>query len=191
MLGNQEKEINVVGFSKKSSLFGVFLIVLSIAVYMLFTNVISDGVSIMKIDLAKSNEELSGLNGEIQKYKEFEEKLDLATVVNKQEVLNAVPIAMAQDQVIENVINIADTYDITLNSISFSKGGGNQEGVKSLVVNASFIGNYNDLVDFLEGIEQNSRIFKVSSISVQISKLDISKIERASFSLAIETFYQD
>lgn len=191
MLQNQEQEINIVGASKKSSLIGVFLIVLSLSVYILFVRPMSEVVATVEGDVFTKSEEISKLSEEIKNYKEYEEKLDLSTEVNKQEVFKAVPIEMNQDEVIEDVINIADTYDITLNSISFSKGGSEQEGVNSLMINASFIGNYNDLVDFLEGIEQNPRVFRVNSISVQISKLDISNLERASFSLAIETFYQN
>lgn len=191
MLENQEKEINLAGSSKKSTLIGVFLIVLALAVYMLLIRPFVEQSAVLKTNIVAKGEELAKVGEEIKNYKDFEEKLNLSTEVNKQEVFKAIPSQMRQDEVIEDIINIADTYDITLNSISFSKGGSGQDSVKSLVVNASFIGNYNDLVDFLEGIEQNPRVFKVNSISVQINKLDISKLERASFSLAIETFYQE
>ncbi len=191
MLGNQEKEIALVGDSRRSSLVGVLLIVLSLAAYMLFISPFSEKVDVLNADIVTKNEELVKISDQIKSYKDSQANLKLSTEVERLEVLKAVPAEMRQDEVIEDIINIAKTYDITLSSISFSKAGSEQSGVKSLVVNASFIGNYNDLIDFLEGIEGNPRVFNVNSISVQISKLEISDIERASFSLAIETFYQE
>ena len=82
-------------------------------------------------------------------------------------------------------------YDIELHSISFGKGQVNEQGVASLRISASFEGNYLDLTDFLEGLEQNARLFIVDSISVQVSQAEISNIERANFSLTIEAFFQN
>ena len=46
-------------------------------------------------------------------------------------------------------------------------------------------------MDFLEGIENNGRLFKVNSINVQLSTLDLLGFERATFTLTMEAFYQE
>lgn len=191
MLNQTDHEITLTGPSKKSSFFGALFIVVALAAYVLFIRPISERVDALEADTQKKSTELEEINTKIKDFKNFESDLKLSTEVQRLEVLKAVPTEMNQDEVIEDIIEIAKTYDIELNSISFSRGGTNKEAVKSLVVNASFLGNYLDLIDFLEGLEQNARVLKVNSINVQISKLDISKIERASFSLSIETFFQN
>lgn len=104
--------------------------------------------------------------------------------------LAAVPKGLNQDEVIRNLIEVADNYDIDLNAINFARANTNFDGVGLLKINASFEGNYSDLIDFLSGLEDSERLFKVNSINVQIADTSISGLSRANFSLAIDTFYQ-
>lgn len=188
---DKDQEIRLTGTSKKSSFVGALLIVVALAAYILFLRPISERVDVLQANVEAKSVELKDIDGQIADFKGFESDLKLTTEVQRLEVLKAVPTEMNQDEVIQDIIKIAETYDIELSSISFSKGNTSKDAVKSLVVNASFLGNYLDLIDFLEGVEQNARVLKVNSINVQISKLDVSKLERASFSLSIETFFQN
>lgn len=186
-----EKEIRLADSSSKTPLIGALLLVMAIAGYALLTRPMSSQLSAMKTDITTKNVELAGLKERLDFLNQAEKELELTTEVQRLESLKAVPVSIRQDEVIKNLIDIAKNSDIELHSISFSKGSTSREGIGSLRISSNFEGNYLDLTDFLEALEENARIFKVESISVQVSKLDISDVERTSFSLIIETFYQN
>ncbi len=186
-----EKEIQLENPSHKAPLIGVLMILVAVAGYVFFTKPLADNVDILKTDLTTKSTLLTDLKTRLDSLIQAEKELELTTEVQRIESLKAVPAGMNQDEVITDLIQIAKENNIELHSISFSKGSTNQEDVGSLRVSASFEGNYLDLTDFLEGLEENARIFKVDSISVQVSKVQITDIERASFSLTIDTFFQN
>ncbi|PIP66563.1 hypothetical protein COW94_01140 [Candidatus Peregrinibacteria bacterium CG22_combo_CG10-13_8_21_14_all_44_10] len=70
--------------------------------------------------------------------------------------------------------------------MSFSAIEGDQTG--AIAISASFDGNYQDLIGFLESIEKNGRKLRVRSINVQL--FEESSVARANFSLLIEAYYQ-
>lgn len=186
-----EKEIRLVDNSSKAPLFGALLLVIAIAGYALLIRPLSANLQLAKADLLAKNVQLEELKSRLDFLNQAEQDLDLTTEVKRQESLKAVPVLMQQDKVIRDLIEIAKNNGIQLHSISFSRGSTSREGIGSLRISSSFEGNYLDLTDFLEALEENGRTFKVESISVQVSKLDISDVERANFSLTIETFYQN
>lgn len=190
MLGNTEKEIGLRPASAKSTLFGILLVVVAIFVYVFFVKTLKVDIGQLEADLLTQNAELEKIVVELKKADEAQKSLNLASTVEKTQSLKAVPEAMQQDEVIRDLITIARVYDITLKSISFSKGSGPRTDVGGLRVSASFEGNYLDLTSFLQGLEENDRLFKVESISVQIGQLALSDIERANFSLSMLTYFQ-
>lgn len=192
MLGNnQEKEIAFQPPSSKGTLVGVLLLVVAVAAYVFFARPISADLDVLEANLTTKTVELDKLKTEIAELNKAEDALDLTSEVQKTESLKEVPDKMYQDQVIRDLIEIAENYEIALRSISFSKGSGPNDKIGSLRISASFEGNYLDLTDFLEGLEQNDRIFKVESINVQLSQLSLSDLERVSFSLNIQTYFQN
>lgn len=190
MLG-QGNDIEIHSGSNKKPLIGVFLIVLAIAGYSFYTRSLADENSQLSADISSKTAELQALQTQIKTLKSAEDEYELSTEVERLESLKAIPLGLNQDEVINDLTEIAENYDITLHSISFGKGQVNSEGVASLRISASFEGNYLDLTDFLEGLEQNARLFVVDSISVQVSQAEISNTERANFSLTIEAFFQN
>ncbi|MBD3360533.1 type 4a pilus biogenesis protein PilO [Candidatus Peregrinibacteria bacterium] len=184
-------EIKVKSPSKTAPLLGVLLILASVAGYIFFTEPLSDDVSAMKDSVSSASESIDELKQEIENFQEAQEELKVSTEVQRIEVLKSVPVAVNQDEVIRDIIGITEDYDIDLNSISFGKSGANIEGVESLRVNASFEGSYLDLINFLEAVEQNARLLRINSISVQISTIAITGLQRATFSLSMEAFYQE
>ncbi|MEK7548169.1 MAG: hypothetical protein AAB540_04705 [Patescibacteria group bacterium] len=191
MLGQSEKEINFTPLSNKWPIVGVFLIVLSLALYVFLAKPVAEDVSFASTDISSKETKIEELKAKIKGFEEAEKQFDLTTEVDRLEILKSVPVGMHQDSVIKNLIEIADTYDIVLNSIGFSQGDSDVDNVSSLRISSSFEGSYDDLTEFLEGLEQNARVFKVSSISVQVSNAELSDLKRANFSLTIETFFQD
>lgn len=187
---NPDKEIELRPDSRKTQLFGLLLLVFAVVGYVVFLRPLSTQIDIVKTDLVTKTGQVDVLKLQIDEFEKSEKELELSTEVQRLEILKAVPTELDQDGVIRDIVEIAETYDIELKSISFGKGGTKHDGVGALRISASFEGNYTDLTDFLEGLEQNARLFKVDSISVQINKLDITDIERANFALTIESFFQ-
>lgn len=192
MFGKTDQpEIKLASGGNTSTIVGAFLIIVAIAGYVFFVRPLGEIVSTAQAEISAKDTEISTMKSRLDVYKKSEEDLNITTAVKKDEVLKAIPGRLKQDEVIEDLIKIADDYKVDLRSISFSKGASSTEGVSTLRISSSFEGNYSDLTAFLEGIEQNARLFKVDNISVQVKKVDVSDIERANFSLSIEAFYQD
>ncbi len=185
-----EQEIRFADNSNKTSLIGVLLIVLAIAAFTFVIRPISSQLDVFKTDVTAKNTTLDGLKTKLENLNKSEQELELTSEVKRQESLKAVPIGMKEDEVIKDIIQIAKQNNVTLNSISFAKGSGAKEGIGSLRISSTFEGNYQDLTGFLQGLEQNGRTFRVDSVNVQVNKLEISDVERASFSLSIDTYFQ-
>lgn len=186
-----EKEIRLVDNASKAPLIGVLLLVMTISGYVLLTRPMSTQLNVLKTEVVVKNNKLTELKKQLDSLNQAEKDLELTTEVQRNKSMDSVPDSMKQDEVIKKLIEIAQEKNILLHSISFSKGSTSREGIGSLRISSSFEGNYLDLTSFLEALEENKRILKVESISVQVAKLEISDIERASFSLTIETFYQN
>ena len=191
MFDKKEAEIEISSPSRVKPLIGALLVLVSVFAYIFFLRPISAELSTIEADVLAKNTQADQITAQIQQYIAASEQLDLSTEVERLEILKTVPKEMDQDEVIRDLIDIARNYDIALNSLSFGQGMSGKEGVSTLRINASFEGNYADLTTFLEGIESNTRMFRVNSISVQINTLDISDIKRATFSLSMEAFYQN
>lgn len=187
---DKPKEISISTKSKTEALIGVLLVLAAVVVYVFFVNNVSNDLSVAKADLTSKESQLASLETQNDAYRKAEADLDL-TDVKRRDILKAVPIGLNQDEVIRNLVEIADTHDVELNSLSFSKGSSGAEGVGTLRISSSFEGNYSDLIDFLEGLEENARTMQISSVSVQVNTLDVSDVKRATFSLSMDTFYQE
>lgn len=178
---------NEVRQSSLSSLIGALFILVAAVVYVFFVKVVADENALKEADLAaleaeidllRGGEEIAGL-GEIANLSALEIK----------EAARKIPDALTQDEVLRSLIEMAEDNEITLNSIGFSKGATTLDGVGSLRINAGFQGNYQDLVNFLEAIEQSRRFYRVTSINVTVNRLNVTDLEVANFSLSLETFY--
>lgn len=192
MADNQPKgDIEFRTPSRAGTLIGVLLILAVIVGYFFYTKPLGADISVVEDDISAKTGEIEVLKQQIADFESAEEELGISTEVQKLESLRAIPADMRQDEVIKDIINITETYDTGLKSLSFGEGSSGYEGINSLRINASFEGNYSDLVSFLEGIEQNPRIFKIESINIQLDELDILNLKRATFSLSMEAFFSE
>jgi hypothetical protein len=190
MFKNDDENVNVSPYADKTTLFGILLILLAVAVYVFFAKPVGAEVSLIKNQVVVKENEIETLKTELAKFEEAKEELQLVTEVQRRESLRAIPVNIDQDEVIRDLLKIAEANNIVLRSISFSKSEGATRDAKILRINAGFEAGYNDLTRFLRGLETNSRLFRVVSINVQVRKLDFIEYEGVSFSLGIETFYQ-
>lgn len=174
----------------KGGLVGAVMVVAAIAVYVFVGRGFAEEKSTLQVELDSKMAELSVFTAQEQEIESASAELNLTSTVEQFTSLNAIPANIDQDEVIRTLIDIAERFDIDLSAINFSRASSELDSVDVLRVNASFSGNYGDLIDFLEGIEESDRLFKVSSINVQVAETGITGLERANFSLSIDTFYQ-
>ncbi len=191
MLGQEKnQDVSFRQSSRLGTLIGVFLILLSVLIYVFVTRPLAAEVSTMHSSIAEKKEKTMTLENELALLQNAESELDITSVVKQQQATKAIPLGINQDEVIRDLINIADTYDVELRSLSFGQGGSDQQDVNSLRINSSFHGSYTDLIGFLQGLEQNARLLRVNTISVQLEDLGIGTVQRAIFTLSMEAFYQ-
>ncbi|PIR54995.1 hypothetical protein COU74_04645 [Candidatus Peregrinibacteria bacterium CG10_big_fil_rev_8_21_14_0_10_36_19] len=189
-LENQDVQFNS-GPSKSSTLAGVFLVLVSIALYMFFIKGFVSEVEVKASDINDKQVKILEMKNKIAEITAAEQKWDVSTEVQRAEVLKSIPVGLNQDEVIQDLVRIAKLNDIELNSVSFGRGSEGKDGIGSLRINSSFEGNYSDLVGFLKEIEENGRLFKVNSINVQVNTFESSSFERISFALNLEAYYQN
>lgn len=176
--------------SGKSGFVGIFFVLLAVVLYVFLGRGFASNRAEVQANFDLKSQELEKLRNQEVEIDRAKDELKLTSTVEQFTSLAAVPAGLNQDEVIRNVIEVADSYDISLNAINFSRSNSNLEGIGVLKINASFEANYGDLIDFLQGLEDSERLFKVSSINVQISDTGISGLSKANFSLSIDTFYQ-
>jgi len=179
------------GLRRALSLIGLVLMIGSVAMYAFYIRPLWDGYDQLKADVTSKQERISELKAQINSFKSAEEKMDVTTDVQKLKFLNSIPVGLNQDKVIEDLVKIAEGHDIELRSVSFGLTEGYRENIGALRINASFEGDYADLINFLQGIEENPRLFKVTSINVQVSQFEDVDIKKVTFSLAVDAFYQN
>jgi len=188
---NQVSEYGGGGKLKKAlPLIGIVMLIFSVSAYALFVRSEMDDYSKVKADISTKSERVAQLKKQIDTYKETEKKMDLTTEVQKKTLINSIPVGVNQDGIIEDLVKIASENDVKLKSVSFGVSRGDETKVGVVKMNASFEGNYNDLLNFLEGIEENARFFKVTSISVQVNDVSGLDIKRVTFSLSLDAYYQ-
>lgn len=187
---NKEESIKMKKSSNKGVLIGSLLTLFAIGGYVFFTMPVAAEVSSLKDEVSVKENRVEDLRSRIAALEEAKEEYQLTTEVQRRESLRAVPVGMNQDDVIRDLMDIGERENVTLRSISFSRGSSGLDGIGLLRISAGFEGSYDELTDFLRSLETNTRIFRVSSINVQVRRLDFADLERAAFSLTIETFYQ-
>jgi len=178
------------GVKRIMSLVGVVMLIAAVSTYAFYVRPQMQDYSKVKADITSKSERIEKLKTQITTYKDTEKKMDLTTEVQKKTLINSIPIGVNQDGIIEDLVKIADENDVNLKSVSFGVSRSDETKVGVVKMNASFEGNYNDLLNFLEGIEENARFFKVTSINVQVSEVPDLDIKKVMFSLSIDAYYQ-
>lgn len=173
----------------KKTIIGLIMILVSVLLYVFIYQPISGSNGLLAVDVADLNSKILQSQNNLSMLEEQKDELDLTTDTAMFSLKNAIPLEMQQDMVIRDLISVSDANKISLNSISFGKGGVGEEGVAVLRVVAGFEGGFTDLIRFLEGLESNKRKFTVNSVSVQLASLTVGGIRKANFSLAMETYF--
>lgn len=169
---------------------GAGLLVLSLGLYLFLLRPMQADYTEMSSVLSSKEESASKLRAEIAAYQNAEKSMDIGTEIQKKTLLNFIPVGVNQDAVIEDLIKIGKANGIVLHSVSFGLADKVYEGVGALKISASFEGNYADLIHFLKGVEENSRLLKVTSINVQVNYIEDLDLKHVTFSLTMDAYYQ-
>lgn len=175
---------------KKSSTFlnliSIVLIVLVVLGVVFYLNPWRTNVETLGAELAAKDAEVASLTARVTELESLREELG-SSGVTEEKLLLQVPEGVNQDDLLTDLYDLATEAEITLNGVSFSTTEG-EDGAGVVVMSASFDGDYEDLIDFLEAVESSVRKIVVTSISVQLS--EDAETPHASFGLAMEAYYQ-
>ncbi|MBU1019023.1 MAG: type 4a pilus biogenesis protein PilO [Patescibacteria group bacterium] len=174
---------------KKSSTFlnllSVVLLVAVVLGFVFYVNPLSQDVESLNADLEGKTAEVEDLIARVAELEGLSEELG-ASGVTEERLLLQVPEGESQDELLSDLADLAAEAGVDLNGVNFSNVEGDNSGVINM--SASFDGNYEDLIIFLEALEGNTRKIKVNSISVQLSEEGSGA--HASFGLTMEAYYQ-
>lgn len=184
-------EIEIRKDSRLMPLIGVILIFVAMILFIFFVRPFHQAVAKVDDEMVLKTQELDNLKVKVADMEAAEKKLGVNSELQKLEMLRSIPIGVSQDKAIEDIVQLVKDNNITLNSIGFSKGSVSKEKIGVLQVSAGFEGTYDDLLVFLKALEQNKRMFRVNSISVQLMNTEAVGLKRAVFSLSMGTFYQE
>lgn len=171
--------------NNQSALTLIAVVLLVIAVVGIFVFILpqKDQLEEVKANLASEQTELNKINAEIVKFNQLEESFT-GGEVTKKDVLNLVPENVEQAEVINIFAELTDEFGLSFNSVSFNSSTSPDENASVLNITTNLTGKHQDLIDFLEALETNSRKFKVKTMSVQTLE---NRLEN--MSLNIESYF--
>lgn len=112
---------------------------------------------------------------------------DVLSEVEAKELAQAIPVDLAQDQLITDINRIAKTADVTFNALTFSI---NKSGALPFVsISAGFQGAYQNLTRFLKLLETNPRKIVIKNASISRSTTDAG-FELVNLNLTMESYFR-
>ena len=173
---------------KQSPIISLLLLAAIVLVGLLWLKPNMDQVSALRLVEREREQTSSQLQSELSSLQSARATLSGASEIDQVTVLAAIPENFEQDNLINQISEIARKYDVNIGSISFSIPFSSSEEVKRGGVSISMTGTESDLLRLLSGIENNARKLVVRSITVQLGQT--GGYDRANFSIAIDTFFQ-
>lgn len=170
--------------SKQFSQLVSVLLLIAIAVgAFVFVGPMRTNVSELKVQVENAGIELQALNDEKDRLSAMAAQIG-DSESSKDELLDAIPVGENQDAIITELDKLADEKGITMNSLNFSTSSDEEFG-NILNISANFAATYENLLGFLQKIENADRLFKVNSLNVQLSNTT-----DAVFNLNLQAYYQ-
>ncbi|MFC1810211.1 type 4a pilus biogenesis protein PilO [Patescibacteria group bacterium] len=161
----------------------IVLLIVSVAFVFLFLLPEKDKLENRQNALQTKQIELNKLKAEIVRFDDLQQSFEGGEVTMK-DVLNLIPANMEEDEVIKILSKLSEEHEVGINSLSFGQVKGSDTEVNKLTITTNVSGGHQDLIEFLESLEKESRKFKVKTISVQILQ---NRLEN--MSLSIEAYY--
>lgn len=175
--------------TSKSNLVGGIVVLLIIFTFAFLVRPLREDMNQLSADMLITDGEIEKLQSEISKVTEVNKDLPSDEVTRSQLLLLA-PEGLNQSELINSLNEIASKNSISLNAINFDEQGSDEEipGLQKVAISTSLTGSYNNVIAFLEGIEDSKRAIIVRTINVQ--KTDNSETSAVTFNLYLEAYYQ-
>ena len=169
--------------SQSSQLVSLLLLLLILGGGFFFIRPLNEAKGLAQADADAKALELETLQSEYDELKALSDEV-AKSAAKKEALLAAVPVGPAQDDLILDLTKLTAELGYDVNAINFAMQADPNLG-NTISITANFVGSYDDLIGFLQKLENASRLFSVSSISVQkTSTTDVV------FNLNIKAYYQ-
>ncbi|MEK7145832.1 MAG: type 4a pilus biogenesis protein PilO [Patescibacteria group bacterium] len=168
---------------QRSQLFALFLLILLVTGGIFFLKPLGVQVDDNRALLDTASAELQGLQAEYDDLKALADEV-AKSEAKRDELLSAVPAGYDEDGLILEITGMATEAGFTVNAMNMALGN-DQELGKTITVTANFEGTYEDLIGFLQKVENADRAFNVETINVQLTSTT-----EVVFNLSIEAYYQ-
>lgn len=112
---------------------------------------------------------------------------DVLSEVESKELAQAVPLNVAQDNLILDINRIAKTADVTFNALTFSVN--KSAKIPTILISAGFQGAYQNLTRFLKLIETNPRKMIIKNAAISRSQTDAG-FELVNLNLTMESYFR-
>ena len=146
-----------------------------------------NSLSLGRDDILSRKMELQAKLTDLQK---VQETLNQDTEVSRETSLAAVPEKLEEDKLIADIVKIARDSDVAMSGISFGISPDSPPGeIAKTSINLSLTGTEGSIINFLRGVEANTRKIVVKTVSVQKASAE-SGVPLVNFNVAMETYYQ-
>lgn len=166
-----------------SQLVSVLLLIAIAVGAFVFVGPMRSNVTDLKTQVDEAGMELETLNYEKDRLGAMAAQIG-DSESSKDELLEAIPVGENQDAIITELNSLAEEKGISMNSLNFTVSSDDDFG-NVLNISANFSATYENLLGFLQKIENADRLFKVNSLNVQLSTTT-----DAVFNLNLEAYYQ-
>ncbi|MFH1218769.1 MAG: hypothetical protein V1679_02930, partial [Candidatus Peregrinibacteria bacterium] len=107
---SQEPEIKFRKKSDKAPLFGVLFILIAVCGYVFFVRGVGTNVADLRASVVSQEGQLSELMEQVAGFESAEKEYGVSTEVERRESLKYIPAGMEQDEVIRDLVEIAEVY---------------------------------------------------------------------------------
>ncbi|MBD3270234.1 type 4a pilus biogenesis protein PilO [Candidatus Peregrinibacteria bacterium] len=181
--------MNLNGAKKKYALINLLLLAALIVVLFAWTLPVNGEVSELNEELRQEIAVKENLENRLDEIRGAGENLDSASEIERSRIFTAIPENLRQDQLIDQINNIARKNQVSISSISFGIPVGSEDSIKKATINISLSAEQKDLINFLKDIENNPRKLVVNSVTVQFSTVD--DIDVINFNISMDAYYQE
>lgn len=152
--------------NRKRLLFTLFCLLGLVLLFNFVYSPISETNSTLEDEVTALRSEVSGL-----RESNFDQELDLELGELESKLVQlAIPDYFDQDELIKQMSQLAGTYNINVDSISFVRKSTDNQFIDGVQLNVSMDGGLFSFIEFLRTLENQQRFYEITDVNVGISK---------------------
>lgn len=162
----------------------IIVLIASGVLFGFVTQPMGEDVKSLKNQTSKLSEEIQTINTQLQEITRIQREEQN----QQQELARRIPLQNQQENLIRDIQSIRTKSGFGYESISFRKGKNPVLGLPELKISFSTEGNKQNLLSFLELIEENERFLGMENLSITTRQEGSTPV--VSFSVSLYAFYQ-